>query len=121
MGKGLKKLLKKIVAKDAHEQLAVSDSKLAGTIKVRTINFAKTASLLQSACSTVLHVAFRLGEWGGKTTQIITFSCFCEIFILYSIDWFIVCFWFVYFFLKQEIFLFLGQVKYYLCIIDCCT
>ena len=35
MGKGLKKLLKKIVAKDAHEQLAVSDSKLAGTIKVR--------------------------------------------------------------------------------------
>jgi len=38
MGKGLKKLLKKIVAKDAHEQLAVSDSKLAGTIKVRQHN-----------------------------------------------------------------------------------
>lgn len=34
MGKGLKKLLKKVVAKDAHEQLAVSDAKLAGAIKV---------------------------------------------------------------------------------------
>ncbi|XP_001641027.2 nucleolar protein 58 [Nematostella vectensis] len=33
MSKGLKKLLKKVVAKDAHEQLAVSDAKLGNIIK----------------------------------------------------------------------------------------
>uniref|UniRef100_A0A8D0E5V6 Nucleolar protein 58 n=1 Tax=Salvator merianae TaxID=96440 RepID=A0A8D0E5V6_SALMN len=33
MGKSLKKILKKIVAKDAHEELAVADAKLGGVIK----------------------------------------------------------------------------------------
>ncbi|KAL1021699.1 hypothetical protein UPYG_G00016780 [Umbra pygmaea] len=33
VGKSLKKVLKKIVAKDAHEQLAISDAKLGGVIK----------------------------------------------------------------------------------------
>ncbi|XP_053272960.1 nucleolar protein 58 [Pleuronectes platessa] len=33
MGKSLKKVLKKVVAKDAHEQLAISDAKLGGVIK----------------------------------------------------------------------------------------
>lgn len=35
LGKNLKKVLKKIVAKEAHEQLAISDVKLGGVIKVR--------------------------------------------------------------------------------------
>lgn len=35
MSKSLKKLLKKIVAKDIHEELAVADAKLGGVIKVR--------------------------------------------------------------------------------------
>lgn len=34
IGKSLKKVLKKVVAKDAHEQLAISDAKLGGVIKV---------------------------------------------------------------------------------------
>lgn len=34
LSKNLKKILKKIVAKDAHEQLAVADAKLGGVIKV---------------------------------------------------------------------------------------
>lgn len=34
LGKSLKKALKKIVAKEAHEQLAISDVKLGGVIKV---------------------------------------------------------------------------------------
>lgn len=34
IGKSLKKVLKKVVAKDAHEQLAISDVKLGGVIKV---------------------------------------------------------------------------------------
>ncbi|KAK3733093.1 hypothetical protein QZH41_017430, partial [Actinostola sp. cb2023] len=51
MGKGLKKLLKKIVAKDAHEQLAVSDTKLAGTIKDK-MN-------IQCVCSTAVHELMR--------------------------------------------------------------
>lgn len=34
LGKNLKKVLKKIVAKEAHEQLAISDVKLGGVIKV---------------------------------------------------------------------------------------
>lgn len=34
LGKSLKKVLKKIVAKEAHEQLAISDVKLGGVIKV---------------------------------------------------------------------------------------
>uniref|UniRef100_A0A8K9UTD1 Nucleolar protein 58 n=1 Tax=Oncorhynchus mykiss TaxID=8022 RepID=A0A8K9UTD1_ONCMY len=33
MGKSLKKVLKKVVAKEAHEQLAISDAKLGGVIK----------------------------------------------------------------------------------------
>ncbi|XP_029462145.1 nucleolar protein 58 [Rhinatrema bivittatum] len=33
LSKGLKKILKKIVAKEAHEQLAIADSKLGGVIK----------------------------------------------------------------------------------------
>lgn len=33
MSKGLKKLMKKIVASDAHEQLAVADAKLGSAIK----------------------------------------------------------------------------------------
>lgn len=33
IGKSLKKILKKVVAKDAHEQLAISDAKLGGVIK----------------------------------------------------------------------------------------
>lgn len=40
IGKSLKKVLKKIVAKEAHEQLAISDVKLGGVIKVSdTIGF----------------------------------------------------------------------------------
>lgn len=34
MGKGLKKVLKKIVAKDAHAELAVADARLGNVIKV---------------------------------------------------------------------------------------
>ena len=34
MGKGLKKLLKKVYASDVHEQLAVADAKLGSVIKV---------------------------------------------------------------------------------------
>lgn len=34
LGKSLKKVLKKVVAKEAHEQLAISDAKLGGVIKV---------------------------------------------------------------------------------------
>lgn len=34
LGKSLKKVLKKIVAKEAHEQLAITDVKLGGVIKV---------------------------------------------------------------------------------------
>lgn len=34
LGKSLKKVLKKVVAKEAHEQLAISDAKLSGVIKV---------------------------------------------------------------------------------------
>ena len=34
MGKSLKKMLKKVVAKDIHQQLAVSDAKLGNVIKV---------------------------------------------------------------------------------------
>lgn len=40
LGKSLKKVLKKIVAKEAHEQLAISDVKLGGVIKVNdTMDF----------------------------------------------------------------------------------
>lgn len=35
IGKRLKKVLKKVAAKEAHEQLAISDVKLGGVIKVR--------------------------------------------------------------------------------------
>lgn len=34
LGKSLKKVLKKVVAKEAHEQLAITDAKLGGVIKV---------------------------------------------------------------------------------------
>ena len=34
MGKGLKKMLKRVFASDAHEQLAVADAKLGSVIKV---------------------------------------------------------------------------------------
>lgn len=34
IGKSLKKVLKKVVAKEAHEQLAINDAKLGGVIKV---------------------------------------------------------------------------------------
>ena len=34
MSKSLKKVLKKIVAKDIHQELAVADAKLGGVIKV---------------------------------------------------------------------------------------
>ena len=37
IGKSLKKVLKKVVAKEAHEQLAISDLKLGGVIKVSQI------------------------------------------------------------------------------------
>lgn len=37
MSKNLKKVLKKIVAKDAHEQLLVADAKLGNSIKVTKI------------------------------------------------------------------------------------
>ncbi|KAA0713410.1 Nucleolar protein 58 [Triplophysa tibetana] len=36
LGKSLKKILKKVVAKEAHEQLAITDTKLGGVIKVQT-------------------------------------------------------------------------------------
>lgn len=36
LGKSLKKILKKVVAKEAHEQLAITDTKLGGVIKVKT-------------------------------------------------------------------------------------
>lgn len=39
IGKSLKKVLKKVVAKDAHEQLAISDAKLGGVIKVSNYIF----------------------------------------------------------------------------------
>lgn len=38
VGKSLKKVLKKVMAKEAHEQLAISDVKLGGVIKVRRPN-----------------------------------------------------------------------------------
>lgn len=38
MCKGLKKLLKKLFVKEAHETLAVADTKLGNVIKVRRIN-----------------------------------------------------------------------------------
>lgn len=46
IGKSLKKLLKKVVAKEAHEQLAISDAKLGGVIKVSdlTIIFFKSVA-----------------------------------------------------------------------------
>lgn len=37
MSKSLKKVLKKIVAKDIHQELAVADAKLGGVIKVRIL------------------------------------------------------------------------------------
>lgn len=37
LGKSLKKVLKKVVAKEAHEQLAISDVKLGGVIKVSDV------------------------------------------------------------------------------------
>ena len=37
IGKSLKKILKKVVAKEAHEQLAISDVKLGGVIKVCSV------------------------------------------------------------------------------------
>ena len=37
MSKSLKKVLKKIVAKDIHQELAVADAKLGGVIKVRNL------------------------------------------------------------------------------------
>lgn len=37
IGKTLKKVLKKVVAKEAHEQLAITDAKLGGVIKVREL------------------------------------------------------------------------------------
>lgn len=39
LGKSLKKVLKKIVAKEAHEQLAITDAKLGGVIKVNMAGF----------------------------------------------------------------------------------
>lgn len=36
MSKGLKKVLKKVVAKEAHEELAVADAKLGSSIKAIT-------------------------------------------------------------------------------------
>lgn len=39
IGKSLKKALKKVVAKEAHEQLAISDAKLGGIIKVSDATF----------------------------------------------------------------------------------
>lgn len=39
IGKSLKKVLKKVVAKEAHEQLAISDAKLGGVIKVSGVAF----------------------------------------------------------------------------------
>ena len=38
MSKSLKKVLKKIVAKDIHQELAIADAKLGGVIKVSKIN-----------------------------------------------------------------------------------
>lgn len=49
MGKTLKKVLKKVVAKEAHEQLAITDAKLGGVIKVSTLTV-KSMSRLTQKC-----------------------------------------------------------------------
>ena len=54
IGKSLKKVLKKVVAKEAHEQLAISDLKLGGVIKVRKQTKYNTVSIdLKIMCNTV--------------------------------------------------------------------
>uniref|UniRef100_A0A8D0DEZ4 Nucleolar protein 58 n=1 Tax=Sander lucioperca TaxID=283035 RepID=A0A8D0DEZ4_SANLU len=45
IGKSLKKVLKKVVAKEAHEQLAISDAKLGGVIKVSDSTFTYIISI----------------------------------------------------------------------------
>lgn len=49
IGKTLKKVLKKVVAKEAHEQLAITDAKLGGVIKVST-SPVKSTSRLTEVC-----------------------------------------------------------------------
>lgn len=58
LGKSLKKVLKKVVAKEAHEQLAIHDAKLGGVIKVGGL----------SCCKWLPHtlhwmVSLYLGNW----------------------------------------------------------
>ena len=46
MSKSLKKVLKKIVAKDIHQELAVADAKLGGVIKVSDLIIYKFSNWL---------------------------------------------------------------------------
>ncbi len=53
LGKSLKKVLKKVVAKEAHEQLAITDAKLGGVIKVNVgenVNTDQCSLLMHSMC-----------------------------------------------------------------------
>ncbi len=50
LGKSLKKVLKKVVAKEAHEQLAITDAKLGGVIKVNV-----GENLSTDQCSLLMH------------------------------------------------------------------
>lgn len=62
IGKSLKKVLKKVVAKEAHEQLAISDAKLGGVIKVSIHKFVSLAfgtCVIHRACVTNGPLVFR--------------------------------------------------------------
>ena len=48
MSKALKSLMKKVVAKEAHEELAVADAKLGNVIKVRIPNILGDLNVLRS-------------------------------------------------------------------------
>lgn len=48
MSKSLKKVLKKIVAKDIHQELAVADAKLGGVIKVSSLTLATISGFSES-------------------------------------------------------------------------
>ena len=51
MSKSLKKVLKKIVAKDIHQELAVADAKLGGVIKVSILLLAIISGFTESRLS----------------------------------------------------------------------
>ena len=65
LSKGLKKVLRKVVAADLHEQLAVADTKLGGAIKVRpsqmpwSIHFT-SLGLLRTSCTSAVCTALLL-------------------------------------------------------------